>query len=521
MDHAASYGDSSKSWRPIQTRAELVASASSSSVNSLPELPSSSDMNVSSVIVPPKVPPRQRRGSDASPGSPKLASPMKKRQMTVIGLGSKPGSPKIEALKNDPFRPHAPSVSKPLPPPRGRFLRKGERTQSCVDVLQPTNNPKVSKSNSEDNAMPVTTKDDMFMARTHKRNQNHNTTSIQKSKKSENFFILQPNSSSLMTTVITEDTQAVSNDLTNPDETKQHYVPFTKDVSLLESKNKDVTVNNKDPETKQENEMNNDKANSCLNIQKSTPRANSFLESKNDIINKTDKKDIYNFQDKTNSNDAKNIPRDSDIINLQPKEEKLKYNGSLEKKEKDIVHENHDNDIPKDVEKIALDSGDISKSKSTFVKQESSLDIARKKENSDSLNINPDVNNKEEINNDSKDSIKSIKDKVPLQNERSSDMNVQNKAHGGKTRSISNNELKQTTSEKIVPPLSSLSSTKNQGMFDVLGNFTAISDVLPSVSSVTSLTKSLTNASTNIEAMSTSKLSKVVKFDMLTKVYLK
>ena len=79
-----------------------------------------------------------------------------------------------------------------------------------------------------------------------------------------------------------------------------------------------------------------------------------------------------------------------------------------------------------------------------------------------------------------------------------------------KTRSTSNNELK--TAEKGA---TSQPSKKQGGMFDVVGNFSAISDYVPSVSSVT---KSLTNASTNIDIIGASKLSKVVKFDMSSKV---
>ena len=83
------------------------------------------------------------------------------------------------------------------------------------------------------------------------------------------------------------------------------------------------------------------------------------------------------------------------------------------------------------------------------------------------------------------------------------------------TRSVSNNELKKS-SQKVSPSPSSNATSKKQGMFDVVGNFSAISDVLPSVSSVT---KSLTTASTNIDGvMGASKLSKVVKFDMSSKV---
>ena len=500
MSDTTSVGNHAKHWKPFQTKSEVVASTSTSSLHSLPDFPSSSDMNVSSVIVPPKVPPRQRRGSDSAPCSPKVASPLKKRQLTLGGFGAKPGSPKIEALRNDPFHPPILPKSPPLPPPRGRFLRKGERTQSCADVLESSKKPKVSKCNSEDNAVPPTTMDDMFMNQTREINRNHDSPSNRK------FFVLQPNSSSLMTTVIAEDTQAVSNDDDHVhDQTKN--VPFRKDEGVVKGNDQDTTPNNSNPEAKVKS---NDKENSSSISQKNFPLENSFSGSKND--SKNDLNETNNLQDKINLKAAKKFPEDHNIIDLQPKEDKVKENGCLGHKinqegKNKLTHERNNDDRPKAVEIIVLDSGDIIKSKSTSVKQECDIDGVKRKESGDNLKINHDGKLKEETDNDIKDSSKGSNAQVPHENKRNS-MNITVKEKQGQTRSTSNNELKTTEKQ----------SSKKQGMFDVVGNFSAFSDVLPSVSSVTSLTKSLTNASTNIDVIGASKISKVVKFDINSKV---
>ena len=59
-------------------------------------------------------------------------------------------------------------------------------------------------------------------------------TTIKDKRNSGNFFVLQPNSSSLMTTVINEDTtQAVPNDKNKSDQNDKQKVPFTNDFVII------------------------------------------------------------------------------------------------------------------------------------------------------------------------------------------------------------------------------------------------------------------------------------------------
>ena len=469
-------------------------------------------MNVSSVIVPPKVPPRQRRGSDSAPCSPKLGSPLKKRQMTIGGVGVKPGSPKVEALRNDPFNPppSLTSSSPPKPPPRGRFLKKGGQTQSCADIMQSCKKPNISKSISEEGSTnSSTSKDDMAMTRDEKENQ---TSNDDKERKTKNFFVLEPNSSSLMTTIINEDTKAVSNGIKNFDQTDEQKVPSSKEhldrnngekenISKVHEKEKTVKTN--------------------IDIQSITQ--DEIISSNNEKKDnmKNEKDDTSSDKNKANTQDANLISREQKIIELEPKEEKLKENAGLDSKiiqqEENMTFKSND-DRDNAVEKIEIKSDCGAKSKPSIVINEE-IDENESSKTSDKL-VEKDTtieNDKVKAKTTSKQRPSSAievtsSDKTNLKND-----NKLNDKEKLDTRSVSNNELKKT-SEKVLPPSSSNLTSKKQGMFDVVGNFSAISDKLPSVSSVT---KSLTNASTNIEGvMGASKLSKVVKFDISSKVKL-
>ena len=508
MENATTADAKNEAWKPFKTKADIAESTSNSSLHSLPEFSSSSIMNVSSVIVPPKVPPRQRRGSDSAPGSPKLSSPMKIRQMTLGGIGTKPGSPKVEALKNDPFNPPPLPATPPQPPPRGRFLKKGGQTQSCLDVLESTRRPKILKSISEDKMLPATSKDDMFLSQTQSKNDTSISSSTSKRKKSENFFILQPNSSSLMTNVITEDTMAVSNDLINQSQTTTH-VQFQKEADSLKNINKELASNDKAIDTNKKFDMrqNNEKSTPSLSTQKHVNIENSSSDIKNNEVSKKLRNGIDIMHEKTNCQDAKRSSKETNIIDLVKEEEKLKENKCIETKlvqeSNDIDRKNDNKELSMAVGKIIVhgDSGDISKYENTSVTKEPS--ILNKKE-IDNQNINHDVKVIIETNNESKGGNQCA-DIITLQS-KGSDITVNNKDQLNQTRSPSNHDLKKMGKNGVAQP------TKKQGMFDVVGNFSAISDYLPSVSSVT---ESLTNASSNIDA---SKLSKVVKFDMTSKV---
>ena len=488
----------------------VASSSSSTSFYSLPP-DSDSSMNVSSVIVPPKVPPRQRRGSDSAPCSPKLGSPLKKKQITIGGVGVKPGSPKIEALKNDPFNP-PPSLttsSPPKPPPRGRFLKKGGQTQSCADIMQSCKKPRVSKSISEEESTNASnSKDDMFMSKEMKNDQ---TLEKEKDKKSGNFFILQPNSSSLMTTIINEDTPAVSNDKTKCDQTDKQSVPCDKEPFSI---NNGETIKNNQHDKKGKNT-------SDIPIQNDTRHMNS---SSDDKENDNKKNEIHNMKDnsKHNSQDANLVSREPKINELATKEENLKENGCLENKiiqqeksDADKMKENND----KAAEKIEIKSDSSIKSKLTSIPNEES-DNHKGLKASDNLIAKDDAKSKSKDSKENKDTLISPTSTDGVKSSDKTNLKIDNKLRNNdklETRSVSSNELKKT-SEKVSPSPSTNATSKKQGMFDVVGNFSAISDVLPSVSSVT---KSLTTASTNIDGvMGASKLSKVVKFDISSKVIL-
>ena len=287
----------------------------------MPEFSSSENMNVSSVIVPPKVPPRRRRGSDSPSGSPRTSSPLKKRQTTLGGYGIKPGSPKIEALKNDPFQPISQGSGPPRPPPRGRFLKKGGQTQSCLDVLESTRKPITSTNTCKDDLSSSNiTKDDMFMSAKNCKDNSLSkiSTSNGNNKQHNNFFVLEPNSSSLMTTVITENTQAVSKDILQSEKNE----PFRKD-SNDENQIKHIPL-----------KLNHDEGNSKIDSKPSQGKQeplekNSTLDANCIITNKGGSAMIPS-QNQTISKDKKKIPTDSEIINSQANKNKLKENGCLE-----------------------------------------------------------------------------------------------------------------------------------------------------------------------------------------------
>ena len=470
----------------------------------MPEFSSSENMNVSSVIVPPKVPPRRRRGSDSPSGSPRTSSPLKKRQTTLGGYGIKPGSPKVEALKNDPFQPISQGPGPPRPPPRGRFLKKGGQTQSCLDVLESTRKPIASTNSSNDDLSTSNiSKDDMFMSA-----KNGNDNSLSKisssngnNKRHNNFFVLEPNSSSLMTNVITEKTQAVSKDILQSEKS----APLRKD-SIDETQIKHI------PSTHHHDEGNK-KIDSKPSQGKHEPlKNNSSMDASCIINNKVDSAMIPS-QNQTISKDEKKIPMDSEIIVSQANKNELKENGCLETNK--IIPDKKNSENKNDKPSIKIDKVEKAVVKSDKSDNDSKTVCNRIKNDTDTDTIKEKVhegkNKEEKIAEDKEESTisKQTKIQVPTQSKLGDSKNKIGVPQS-KTRSTSNNELK--TAEKGA---TSQPSKKQGGMFDVVGNFSAISDALPSVSSVT---KSLTNASTNIDIIGASKLSKVVKFDMSSKV---
>jgi len=140
-------------------------------------------------------------------------------------------------------------------------------------------------------------------------------TTIKDKRNSGNFFVLQPNSSSLMTTVINEDTtQAVPNDKNKSDQNDKQKVPFTKNF---------VSINN----DKKENSKENEDRKLISNTQNNTPFGNSLLNDEKEV-DKKDKIDTKHDDDiKANSQDPNLVSRESKVIELGPKEEKLKENG--------------------------------------------------------------------------------------------------------------------------------------------------------------------------------------------------
>ena len=470
----------------------------------MPEFSSSENMNVSSVIVPPKVPPRRRRGSDSPSGSPRTSSPLKKRQTTLGGYGIKPGSPKIEALKNDPFQPISQGSGPPRPPPRGRFLKKGGQTQSCLDVLESTRKPITSTNTCKDDLSSSNiTKDDMFMSAKNCKDNSLSkiSTSNGNNKQHNNFFVLEPNSSSLMTTVITENTQAVS----------KEKLQSEKNAHIRKESNDENQIKN--IPSKFKHDQGNNKSDIKPSQEKHEPLEKNSAIDANCIINNKDGSAMIPSENQTISKDKKQIPMDSEIIVSQANKNKLKENGCLETNK--IIPDKKNSENKNDKPSIKIDTVEKAVVKSDKSDNDSKTVCNRIKNDTDTDTIKEKVhegkNKEEKIAKDKEESTanKQTKIQVPTQSKLGDSKNKIGVPQS-KTRSTSNNELK--TAEKGA---TSQPSKKQGGMFDVVGNFSAISDYVPSVSSVT---KSLTNASTNIDIIGASKLSKVVKFDMSSKV---
>ena len=327
------------------------------------------------------------------------------------------------------------------------------------------------------------------------------STSNGNNKQHNNFFVLEPNSSSLMTTVITENTQAVSKEILQ----SEKNLPFRKD-SNDENQIKHIL-------SKLNHDEGNKKMDSTPSQGKNEPLEKNSAIDANCIINNEDGSAMIPSQNQTISNDKKQIQMDSEIIVSKANKNKLKEDGRLETNK--IIPDKKNSENKNDKPSIKIDTVEKAVVKSDKSDNDSKTVCNRIKNDTDTDTIKEKVhegkNKEEKITEDKKESTanKQTKIQVPTQSKLGDSKNKIGVPQS-KTRSTSNNELK--TAEKGA---TSQPSKKQGGMFDVVGNFSAISDYVPSVSSVT---KSLTNASTNIDIIGASKLSKVVKFDMSSKV---
>ena len=506
----------------------VATSSSASSLRSLPEMVFATDPNTTGVVVPPQVPPRKRRGSDSSAGS--SSSPRIIKRQTVGGLGGKPSIPKVEALKQDSFcqQPFPSTSSPPKPPPRGHFLKAGGKTQSCIDVLQSTEHKRPSpvRTKSEEGQYNAKDKKDNSLSTPDGIISDNSVTSqTPKTKNNEIFFVLQPNSSALMTTTTkVEDTPYNLLNSVNNGSIAKRLVPLATEPETFEGKNSEVR--NKGGTSETDDNVKNVKALSNSNLKSLEDTQLSPISKNKTITSNENERMVEEKQSPEHTVHEKEEQEAKDgckslSTNLVEDEDKLKANESSTKNEvprqkdncnvlKSPEHKHakdeelsRDNDIqlPKAVEKVVL-RGDSNDNCSTISKNEST--VACKLAGDKTIIAND--RNAQECTRDKTVPEKS-KEKCDVIHIKTDIKNTDQKQDAIIRPSGScTNDL--TLKDNKVPPLSSKRQT---GMFEnVIGNFT-FSEVLP-LPTVSTVTKSLPNG-LNID-ISASKLSKVVKFDI-------
>ena len=353
------------------------------------------------------------------------------------------------------------------------------------------------------------------------------TSKAPKTKNSEIFFLLQPNSSALMTTTTNvEDTPHNLSNSVNNGTTAKRTVLLATEPETSGGENSEVRKKVGTSETDDNIKSLKVPVNSNLNTLKDT-QLSSISKNKNITSNENERiveeKQLFNHtvqeKEKQEARDWKSLS-----TNLVEDEDKVKANDSSTKNEtprqkdncsvlKSLEHKHakdkelsrdNDNKLPKAVEKVVL-RGDSNDNRNTVRKNESTVACELAGDKTNIVNYY----NAQGCTRDKRVSEKS-KEKCDVVHIKT-DVNKTDKTQDATIRPSGSCSNDLTLKDSKVPPPSSKRQT---GMFEnVIGNFT-FNEVLllPSVSSVT---KSLPSG-LNID-ISASKLSKVVKFDISTK----